>query len=202
MESPNVVHPALGVHVRGDRDDQNRRIGGIDLAVGGLHGKIGRQVAAGRVDRRLHVACGGVDVPAQIKLHRDARRAERAGGGHLRHAGDAAELPLQRRRHAGGHRLGAGTGKPAPTEIVGKSTCGSGETGKNRYARIPDSAMAIVSSVVPTGRLMNCVEGLTRLPPPRGIVVSARASRPGRAASPAGQTPGKSPAWCRASRPG
>ena len=47
---------------------------------------------------------------------------------------------------------GLAPGSEAPTEIVGKSTCGSGETGRNRYARIPDNAIATVSRVVPTGR--------------------------------------------------
>src|ERR1700677_2976136 len=46
-------------------------------------------------------------------------------------------------------------GKPAPTEIVGKSTCGSGETGKTLKAIIPAIAIATVSSVVATGRRMN-----------------------------------------------
>ena len=46
-------------------------------------------------------------------------------------------------------------GKPAPTEIVGKSTCGSGETGSTSKAMAPAMAMAIVSKVVATGRWMN-----------------------------------------------
>src|SRR5271170_7038393 len=59
---------------------------------------------------------------------------------------------------------GLAPGRLAPTEIVGKSTCGSGETGRNFLARRPDSATAIVSSVVPTGRLMKGVERLTTPP--------------------------------------
>src|SRR5271157_3963260 len=45
-------------------------------------------------------------------------------------------------------------GKPAPTEMVGKSTCGSGETGRTSKAIAPAMAMAIVSNVVATGRWM------------------------------------------------
>ena len=39
--------------------------------------------------------------------------------------------------------------------MVGKSTCGSGETGSTVKAIAPAIAMAIVSSVVATGRRMN-----------------------------------------------
>src|SRR5580658_7849280 len=46
-------------------------------------------------------------------------------------------------------------GKLALTEIVGKSTCGNGETGRTSKAIAPAMAMAIVSSVVATGRWMN-----------------------------------------------
>src|SRR6516165_2912279 len=45
-------------------------------------------------------------------------------------------------------------GKFAPTAIVGKSTCGSGDTGRNRNATAPASAMAIVRRVVAIGRRM------------------------------------------------
>ena len=46
-------------------------------------------------------------------------------------------------------------GKAAPTEMVGKSTSGSGATGSTPYATAPARAMAIVSSVVATGLRMN-----------------------------------------------
>ena len=47
---------------------------------------------------------------------------------------------------------GLAPGRPVLTEMVGKSTCGSGDTGKMRNATTPASAMAMVSSVVATGR--------------------------------------------------
>src|SRR5215471_14978051 len=50
---------------------------------------------------------------------------------------------------------GLAPGKPAATEIVGKSICGRAETGKTRKATAPASAMAAVSRVVATGRSMN-----------------------------------------------
>ncbi len=50
---------------------------------------------------------------------------------------------------------GLAPGNDAFTDMVGKSTCGSGDTGRMRKATIPASAMAMVSSVVATGRRMN-----------------------------------------------
>jgi len=46
----------------------------------------------------------------------------------------------------------------APTLMVGKSTCGRGATGSCKYATAPASAIAVVSSAVPTGRRMNGAE--------------------------------------------
>src|SRR5581483_3056416 len=54
---------------------------------------------------------------------------------------------------------GLAPGKFARTEMVGKSTCGSGETGSLKYATAPAAANPIVSSVVATGRRMNGVDG-------------------------------------------
>src|SRR6202790_3275537 len=53
---------------------------------------------------------------------------------------------------------GLAPGKPAPTEIVGKSTCGSGATGKKLKATAPERKIAIVISEVVTGRRMNGAE--------------------------------------------
>ena len=53
---------------------------------------------------------------------------------------------------------GLAPGKPACTEMVGKSTCGSGDTGSSRNAIAPASAMPSVSSVVATGRWMKGAE--------------------------------------------
>src|SRR5689334_10339074 len=55
---------------------------------------------------------------------------------------------------------GLAPGSEAETEMVGKSTCGSGETGKSRNATAPASATPVVSRVVATGRLMNGDERL------------------------------------------
>ena len=43
---------------------------GLTLRMVGGDGKVGRQLAAGGVDRRLHVLGGGVDVARQLELQR------------------------------------------------------------------------------------------------------------------------------------
>ena len=68
---------------------------------------------------------------------------------------------------------GLAPGKPALTMIVGKLTCGNGETGSRPKAMAPESVTAIVSSVVATGLLMNgadmfiAVQNLLAMPPSR-----------------------------------
>ena len=56
-------------------------------------------------------------------------------------------------------------GKLAETEMVGKSTCGKGETGRTLNAMAPTSVMPAVSRMVATGRRMNSEEIFT-FPPP------------------------------------
>src|SRR5271170_1029281 len=60
---------------------------------------------------------------------------------------------------------GAAPGKLAATDTVGKSTCGSDDTGSTRNATAPASAIAMVSSVVATGRCMNGAEIFIVSPP-------------------------------------
>ena len=47
---------------------------------------------------------------------------------------------------------GLAPGSEACTEIVGKSTCGKGDTGSSWNAMTPDNAIPSVSRVVATGR--------------------------------------------------
>src|SRR5579875_443555 len=49
---------------------------------------------------------------------------------------------------------GLAPGSEAETDTVGKSTCGSGDTGNRRNATPPASATAAVSRAVAIGRLM------------------------------------------------
>src|ERR1700677_2555415 len=57
---------------------------------------------------------------------------------------------------------GLAPGRLAFTEMAGKSTCGSGATGKKPYATAPEIPNATVNSVVATGLSMN---GFDRLIP-------------------------------------
>jgi hypothetical protein len=52
-------------------------------------------------------------------------------------------------------------GREAVTEIVGKSTFGSALTGSFRYDITPNNKIAIITSVVATGRRMNGAERFT-----------------------------------------
>ena len=74
-----VVDLAAGQRVRGQRQDQDRRVGRIDLAVGRVAAQARRQVGPRGVDRRLHIARGAVDVAVEAELQGDARRADRTG---------------------------------------------------------------------------------------------------------------------------
>ena len=65
------------------RQDQDRRVGRVDLAVVGAAGQVGRQLGPRRVDGRLNVARGGRHVAVQIELQRDRGGAQRADGRHL-----------------------------------------------------------------------------------------------------------------------
>ncbi len=100
---------------------------------------------------------------------------------------------------------GLAPGSPAATLIVGKSTCGSGDTGSTINEIMPAIANAIVSSVVATGRSMNTREGFMpdSLPAVRPSLV-APASSPSvwRIAVPDYRRRYKSPASYTASAPG
>jgi hypothetical protein len=97
-------------HVRMHGQDQNRRVGRIDLAIGGRRRQVLGQLAAGRVDAGLHVLRRRIDVAIQIELQGDLRVAQNVGRGHLRQAGNFGELVFQRRGDGGRH--GFGTGAP------------------------------------------------------------------------------------------
>src|SRR5262245_22653343 len=74
---------------------------------------------------------------------------------------------------------GLAPGSEAETPIVGKSTCGTGDTGSRLNATAPASPSATASSVVATGRRMNGAEMFmsARLRPWRGDGTSRRDDR-------------------------
>ena len=107
----DVVDVIERLDVGEDGENQDRRVGGVGLAIGRRARQVLRQLPAGGVDRRLHVVGRRVDVAVEVELDRDRGGAERGGRSHLRHAGDLRELSLQGLRNRGGHRLRRGAGK-------------------------------------------------------------------------------------------
>ena len=85
--------------------------------------------------------CGGVDVAVQVELQRDLRVAEARDARHLRERRHLPELPLERRRHGGRHRLGAarraGTSR---RRWSGSRPAGSADTGSCVKAARPTSS--------------------------------------------------------------
>ena len=109
-----VIQIAARHRVRCQGQDDDWRIGRIDLAVGRIGSQAGRQVGAGRIDRGLYVARRAVDIPVQPELQGDARRSHGRGGGHLGHVGDLPEMTLERACDGGGDVLRAGAGQGSP----------------------------------------------------------------------------------------
>ena len=71
-------------------------------------------------------------IAVQIELQRDLGVADGAHRGHRVQAGDAGELPLERRGHRGRHGVRVAPGRLADTISVGKSTFGRSLTGSAR----------------------------------------------------------------------
>jgi hypothetical protein len=105
--------------IRGEREREDGRVGGVDLVVDRRHRQLRRQVALRGVDRLLHVLLGDVDVQAERELQRDDGRALGAGGEHLVQPGHLAELPLERRGDGRGDDVRARAGVERQTCIVG-----------------------------------------------------------------------------------
>ena len=118
--------------VGGHRQDHDRRVGRVDLAVGRRRRQVARQLPSGGVDRGLDVVGGGVDVAVEIELQRDrwSIRAplvdvicETPGiCANCRSSGCATDEAIV---------SGLAPGSDAETWMVGKSTCGSGATGSS-----------------------------------------------------------------------
>ncbi len=66
-----IVNLGRGQSVGGHRQDHDRRVGGIDLAIGGRGGQVEGQVAGRGVDGRLHVARRAIHVAIEIELDSD-----------------------------------------------------------------------------------------------------------------------------------
>ncbi len=101
-----VVYLRCGQGVGGQRQRHDRRIGGIELTVVGACGEVRWQVGNRRVDRRLHVTRGAVDVAVYVELHDNGGIADRAGGGDFSDAGDLPKPAFQWCCDRVGHGLG------------------------------------------------------------------------------------------------
>src|SRR5215472_9030131 len=101
---------------------------------------------------------------------------------------------------------GLAPGRPDPTEIVGKSTCGSGATGRKRKATTPERRIAAVISDVATGRRMKGAEKLEEIwsteSSPRAPVPRWDCPRETGSACRANQMQDRQREWCRALRVG
>src|SRR2546426_6588701 len=98
-----VFHAGERERVGGERERQDRRVGGIRLAVRGWRREVHREERLRGVDGLLYLLLGHVDVQAEHELERDDGAAAGAGGRHLLEAGHLPELPLQRGRHRRRH---------------------------------------------------------------------------------------------------
>ncbi len=72
---------------------------------------------------------------------------------------------------------GLAPGSEAETEMVGKSTCGSGETGSRTKANRPESAIPSASRVVAIGRSMNRRDRFIYAPVPLPPAAGRRRSK-------------------------
>src|SRR5271168_209691 len=96
----------------------------------------------------------------------------------------------------------------SPTPMVGKSTCGSGATGNNWKATTPERNIAMVISVVATGRRTNAAEKLEEeiiaAFSPRAPILLQKwdCQNATRSGAKANQTPDTPPAWYTASTTG
>ncbi len=99
-----VIHLRQGQALRSYGQSQNRRVGGIDLAVHRRHRQVVGQETVGGVDRCLHFLLSHAQCNVQGELQGDHRRTPGAGGRHLLQPGNLPQLALQRRGHGtGGH---------------------------------------------------------------------------------------------------
>ena len=132
-----VIDLGAGQRVRGESEENDRGVGRVEFAIGGVAGQAGGQEAAGGVDRGLHVARGAVDVAVRSNCSVtcvepcelvDVISVMPAIGPSAAPAASPRSPPSS----PGWRRASL-----ADTKIVGKSTCGRGETGRNRKATAP-----------------------------------------------------------------
>ena len=125
---------------------------GLALRYEGLLGSpVGRRLRAA-----LMAACTSRAAPSMLRLKSNCK-VMRVEPSELEEVISVTPTMRPRERSSGVATVaamvsGLAPGRLAKTEMVGKSTCGRGETGRRRNASIPASAMPSVSRVVATGR--------------------------------------------------
>ncbi len=153
--------------VRRNGQRQNRRVGGIRLAVNRRNREIGGKKSGGCIDGGLHFLLGDIDAEIERKLQRDQRTAKRTDRRHLRQSGHLAELLLERRRDRRRHYLRA-CARVERLDLHG----GIIHLRQRRNRQLPESDVmptsttpAIISDVA-TGLRMKMRDGLTAESPP------------------------------------
>ncbi len=99
-----------GERIGAQRQRQDGRVGRIGLVVDRRIRQVGRKVCRRRVDRRLDLLFGDVDVQRKLELQDDDRAPVRAGRRHLVEPRHLAELAFQGRRDGRRHHVRAGAG--------------------------------------------------------------------------------------------
>ena len=143
------------------REDNDRVVRRVDLAVGGGRRQVLRQLAAGGVDGRLDVPRRRIDVTVELELQRDLCARQHAGRGHLRHARDLRELRLERLRHRGGHDLRARARQVRRHQDGGEVHLRERRDRQEREGDETDEHSPAISSVVAIGRSMKGREMFT-----------------------------------------
>ena len=154
-----VVHLRQRNNVRGESQNQNRRVRRIYLPIIGVVGQVSRKLAAGCIDGRLHVTPRGIDVAVKVELHRTIPVVPNwlteviwlmpAIRPNCRSSGVATDEAIV---------SGLAPGNEAPTEMTGNSTCGKGATGRKLNASVPAMSRAAASNDVPMGRFIKGAE--------------------------------------------
>ena len=106
-----VVELAGRKRGRRQRQRQDGRRGGIELAEGGPSGHAGRQLVDDTVDGRLHLARGFVQVAVNVEEEPHLGGAGAAGRRDGRQPRNGPQRPFQRPRHSRRHAGGAGPGQ-------------------------------------------------------------------------------------------
>src|SRR5581483_4151338 len=103
-----LVNPGGRKQVGRYRQDENRRVRGVDFEIIGRPGQVDGEFAGGGVEGGLDIAGRAIDVTVEVELHGDVAAAERTGGSDFIDAGNFSEGAFERGGERGGDRFGIG----------------------------------------------------------------------------------------------